>query len=290
MANNASEHRKYEMPSHLRLGFDKNGNIDIENWEREFETKASGFFKDLVECFRDNNPRTWMDKDARFIYYKTIKDADGNIRKERSKFPSVKDEDYDDAAEDRDIWRDKKKRFLENAPSIITFMLDGTMCNESRERLMRAIASGTSTTLKEIRENNDILRLKQEIINVHDYQGIQIEKSDLDQAEKAMVDLKVSKFKPGYTVAEHKRNYDEIVRKLTSFKMIGNKDARDDRFNQKYLFADFVDPMETHESQRIQNRCQEIENGTAMTADGTKRVDKNDPASIQLEYIEFTRL
>ena len=132
------------MPSHLRLGFDKNGNIDIENWEREFETKASGFFKDLVECFSDNSPRTWMDKDARFIYYKTIKDPDtGIVRKERSKFPSPKEEDYDDALEDKDIWKDKKKRFLENAPSIITFMLDGTMCNESRERLMTVIASGT---------------------------------------------------------------------------------------------------------------------------------------------------
>ena len=93
MSSNTSETRKYEMPSHLRLGFDRNGNIDMENWERELIIKSKGFFKDLTEAFEDNQPRTWMDKNAKFIYYKKVVDSStGAVTLVESKFPKKNDE------------------------------------------------------------------------------------------------------------------------------------------------------------------------------------------------------
>ena len=279
----SNETRKYEMPSHLRLGPDKDGNIFVEKWTGEMYTYSASFFDDLTECFQDNEPRDWMDKDAKFQYYKRSVSTSGSVVLKKAAFPKAEDPDYEDAKDEKEVWKDKKKRFEQKAPAIITFMLNGTMCNESRERLLRVIDQGNSTVLKDIRRTNDILALRSQMISIHDYKGMTIEKKDKDAAEKAMVDLKVSKFRTGQTIAEHKRHYDEIIRKLTSFKLIGNSDPKLDRFNQEYLFEAFFDPMENHDNQRIKNRLQSID-------EKTLDVDKSSLVDFEREYKEFVRL
>ena len=137
MANNATDSRRYEMPSHLRLGPDKDGHVFVEKWKGDMYTYSAAFFDDLTECFQDDKPRDWMTKLSTFQYYKRTANSEGEIvlATRASNFPKPEAADYDEAVEDRKVWRDKKQRFEQKAPAIITFLLNGTMCNDSRDRL-----------------------------------------------------------------------------------------------------------------------------------------------------------
>jgi len=241
--SSSNEYRKHEMPSHLRLGPDRDGHVDTEKWKRDLDNSAASFFDDLTECFRDGEKRDWMNKHATFQFTKRTTNSNGISVVNKKPFPKAEDEDYDEACEERRVWRAKKERFHQKAPAIISFMLEGTMCKDSRDRLLRVIDSGNSTKLRDIKQENDILALRSEMISIHDYSGLKVQRKDRDAAFKLMADLKVSKFKTGDRIAGHKLVYNEILRKLTSFKLIGNADPIADSFNREYLYEAFFDPM-----------------------------------------------
>ena len=97
--SSSNEHRKHEMPSHLRLGPDRDGHVDTEKWKRDLDNFAASFFDDLTECFRDGEKKDWMDKHATFQFAKRTIDSNGIPVINKIPFPKKQEEDYDEEME-----------------------------------------------------------------------------------------------------------------------------------------------------------------------------------------------
>lgn len=279
---------KFKMPDELLLGPDKDGNVFVEEWERELAIWSAGFFGDLAECFTDNKKRSWMIRDAEFVYTvkkRVIDEITGEEKEveEVKPFPDNKDPSYRSAVRKRDKWEEKQARFEEKGPQIITFLINGTMTKKSRDRLLRVISENKSPILPQIKRDNDVLLLKKHMIGIHDYAGLQVDEKDKLAVEKKFVDLKASKFGSGYTVADHMRVFEEITRQMRTFKLIGNDTQAKDKFRQEELFDAFVKPMETHDNPKIGIRVQNIE-------DELITVDKSDPEAIYKEFLKMSKL
>ena len=62
----SNEFNKYFMPENKRLGKDKDGNVCIEDWNREVKLAFTGAFGDLGEVLETQDELPWMDQFARY--------------------------------------------------------------------------------------------------------------------------------------------------------------------------------------------------------------------------------
>jgi hypothetical protein len=159
----SSDFSKYFMPESRRLGKDKDGNVCIEDWSREMKLAFSGAFGDLGEVFETSDVLPWMNPFARYehVIPEQVKDnVTGKLvtRLVNMPFPD-KDKEPDEwfyANEAREIFVDKQRRFARKAPAMITFLLNGTLSKESRERLLALIDSNKSPILAEIKRDKNV--------------------------------------------------------------------------------------------------------------------------------------
>ena len=283
MSKSSEEYHKYKMAEKHRLGPDKDGNVFTEKWEEELSIAAPLFFKDLADPLIHNKSYTWMDKHAVFQWTTRATEADGTVTETNAAFPAETDASYRAAYNARERWEDKQSRFQEVAPQMISFLINGTLTESSRERLLTVLTKNRSNLLKQIRENNDILLLKRHMITIHDYGGLQVDDKDKQKVQKKFVDLQASRFGHGYNVADHMRVFEELLRKMRTFKIIGNANAADDKFSQTDLYDAFTKPMETHDNPRVRQRLQNID-------DEVIAIDKTDPESIHKEFLIISKL
>ena len=282
----SEDYTKYKMKEKHLLGPDKDGNVFTEEWERELGIIAPLIFKDLADPLVHNKKYPWMDRDAVFEWKVKTSTTLGGVTTESwtvTPFPAVGDATYEQASREKDKFYDKQKRFDEKASQIISFLLNGTMTESTRARLLRVLSKNGSNVLAKVRETNDILLLKSYMVGIHDYGGLEVDDKDKKKVEKKFVDLQESKFGPGYTVADHSRVFEELVRQLRTFKLIGNANTNDDRFKQTDLFDAFTKPMETHDNSRVRQHLQNIDEGVIV-------VDKTDPEAIYREFAIVSKL
>ena len=273
------------MPEHQRLGVDKDGNVFIKEWEKNLGTCAGGFFGYLTDCFKDGIKRPWQDADADFVWMVKVTDVNGVERMLPSAFPDADHASHFRATTERNRFVKFQTEFIKEGPRIMTFLLDGTMSKESRVRLMSVIDNNNNPTLTNLQRSNDIMGLKEKIISIHDYKGLSIDKKDRTEVIKLFVELQTSKkFESGDTLEGIQRDYEEIVRKMKTFGIVGNRDPVMDMFDQTTMFDAFMKPLESHYIESIRNRTVELELGKDLT------VDKTDPEEIQKEFLRLKKL
>jgi hypothetical protein len=284
----SGEYSKHFMPESRRLGKDKDGNVCIEEWNREVKLAVNGAFGDLGEVLETSDELPWTDQFARYEHMvpEKVRDSVTGIvttRLVKKPFPD-KDQDPEEwfyANEKREIFVDKQRRFYKRAPEMITFLLNGTLSKESRSRLLALIDSNKSQVLAQIKAGKDVRRLKAEMERIHDFKGLKSDDKDIEKCEEEM--RKFSRRTPiahGVNVTEHKRNFDELHRKLVSLGALGHTDARDDSFTQKFLFDAFTEPLSAHYHYLVRGR---IEAYKQKTVDPHKEL----PGSIYNEYLVF---
>jgi len=279
-----SDTLKMSMPAAYRLQRSKNGTNTIE-FEREFRIRAGGYFKDLRVIFTKGE-QPWMDPDARYVHTVVrVKSVRGEEVTETVKVAFPKEEDdpdeYHHACKQRDRFEDLQKEYQKQAPRMIEFLLDGCMDAETRKRVMSLVAAQKNPILDEIMEKNQVLRLKKIMIGAWDFKGMASNEKDKEKAEDEFRAWKKKLVDTGKSVKEHKDDFDEQIRKLTSLGSIGNTDPRDDEFTQKSLFEAFTQPLRTHFHVLVRNRVQQYVQKIPST------LDKDDPEEIDREYAMF---
>jgi hypothetical protein len=267
-----------------RFGKDKNGATNVATWQTELGLAAAGHFGDLAVVF-NGEKHLWMDPHARFVYTVAEKDRSGTIRRVQKPFPKEADdpEEYRYAVKDRDEFEDYQKRFKKAAPQMITFLTNGTMQEDTRDRVMDLISARNNPILKEIKDSNDILRLKGIIERAWDFKGATSDDNDKKKAEAAFRKFGEDHISHGKNIQEHKREFDEHIRKLTSLGSLGNRDSRDDSFTQKGLFDAFTDPLRTHFHKLVRDRVDQY-------AQCYHPLNKDDPEEIHREFQMFQSL
>ena len=147
------------MPDHQRFGPDKDGNVFPKEFMLNLITNSGSYFGYLVDCFQDLEARDWQDKHAKYIHYKDTVDKDTGIvtKREKIPFPRETDEEYHDAYTKRKEWDKSRSEFEREGPTIISYLLDGTMTRDTRALVMAKIEANNIPILPTIRRKNDIL-------------------------------------------------------------------------------------------------------------------------------------
>ena len=193
----SSEYNKYFMPESRRLGKDKDGNVCIEEWNREVKLAFSGAFNDLSEVLETSDVLPWMDEHARYEHKvpEKVRDRTTGIESTVMVVKPFPDKDREPeewfyANEKREIFVGKQRRFAEKAPAMIAFLLNGTLSKESRVRLLTLIDSNRSQVLTQIKLGKDVRRLKGEMERIHDFKGLKSDDTDREKCEAELRQFK----------------------------------------------------------------------------------------------------
>ena len=285
--SDSTDPTKYVMRAEHRLGKGKDGFVDIKGWTREVKISAARFFGKMADPIELGYYPSWAQKGENVRFKWTVNepvmDSSGKLVDNfvEKPYPKPDDPEYDEFVEQRDIWRDLRKRWINTCPMIIGFLMDGTMDAWTRDRLIRVIDSQeTGSILQQVKRGNDPLRLMGEQSKVHYYAGNQVDKNDKLLAEKTFRTFRETPIGHGVNVTEHKNRFEEHIRKLTSLGSLGNPDPRDDKFSQEDLFDTFTEPLKSHYHYLVRARLAAYDIRTIIP-------NKKDPKEIDVEYGHF---
>ena len=131
-------------------------------------------------------PTPFMSPIPLFKYTKAVELLDKNTKEKVKReiptdVPDPKDTiAYDLYKEARGLFNDRRKEYRRAAPAIILIMLEGCMKQDSIFRMERIHGE---KEIPEIRRTNDVLKLRQLMISIHNYTGETTGRKDISKAK-----------------------------------------------------------------------------------------------------------
>ena len=200
----------YPMPQDQLLGFDKDGNIFIEDWLDNLSLHFSGIYGRMAECFQDLIPRPYHDAKAKFVH----KDEDGV--------------DIPVPTEAKDFIGHNTVKGLMNtfladqlnwknvSPKMCTNLIRRALAKESQERLLDI----KKEEVKAARKLGDVLTIVNLAIEIHTYRGDVFDDEDIRKAKAEFLKFGTSQFNRNWTLKCHKDVYLRIRQTLKIFKLL----------------------------------------------------------------------
>ena len=232
------------MPREQLLGFDENGNVFIEKWQKNLSLHFSGIYGKMAECLSDLEPRPYHDAKAVFEY----KDENGVTKK----IPTEA-EDFIAHHTVKNAMRNfgiDQSNWSNAAPKMCSHIIRGALVKPSQDRLLSLREAEVSA----LRKKHDVLGLVDVIINVHLYTGDVFDDKAIRAAKAEWSSFGQTLMQRNTTLQQHKDNYNRIRQKLKTFKLLENENM----YTKKDLMDAFICPLIDHPNHLIVQRVNQI--------------------------------